>query len=615
MLKLNENLKKIIILFFVSLCSLFFALFIWDKINLPISKSIAIVTAKWPLTEGYHTQNDTVRFFVYILISLIPFLFFFNKFFVGKIYSINNFFKLKTNNLIIEKKNSLNYFFYFLLFLISLQFFLIDFTWFVGPIDIFHEGVQLTPSNNYEITGGLWSTSFLERGLFGNLFPALLWFFSDINSIGITRFGTLLLTLTNKILLIILAKQISENINFKEIEKILFFLFLSIIFISFTDYFDPSHFSRRFTLYILFFNILISVITAKNKFTSSSVFLGLVSILSFFWWLDIAIYINVTLALLLFFYLYRADYYKFYSILIGIFVGLILLLIFIPLAELKIFLTNTYLVTQSIEIVGSLKYPSPLFDGDGRATKTLIFFSLTGTFLTITCLIKNNKINNNLKIFFLFYFIASLISFKYGLTRSDGPHIKAGSATMLTILSFLFVYYFFYIFSIFNAEKYLFNFKNYIYLILLISLAYNFNISKINLLSDSVNKIRYLINADQNNFLTHHNSDYKKLVKYYKKITLNENCIQILTDEIAIPYLVNKKSCSKFNIMELLHPKKMQLQFIDELKLKRPKVILYRSEKFTFGNGESLKLVNKYIEENYTFHSKIDYWTFVKIIK
>ena len=63
MLKLNENLKKIIILFFVSLCSLFFALFIWDKINLPISKSIAIVTAKWPLTEGYHTQNDTVRFF------------------------------------------------------------------------------------------------------------------------------------------------------------------------------------------------------------------------------------------------------------------------------------------------------------------------------------------------------------------------------------------------------------------------------------------------------------------------------------------------------------------------------------------------------------------------
>ena len=62
-------------------------------------------------------------------------------------------------------------------------------------------------------------------------------------------------------------------------------------------------------------------------------------------------------------------------------------------------------------------------------------------------------------------------------------------------------------------------------------------------------------------------------------------------------------------------PKKMQLQFIDELKLKRPKVILYRSEKFTFGNGESLKLVNKYIEENYTFHSKIDYWTFVKIIK
>ena len=67
--------------------------------------------------------------------------------------------------------------------------------------------------------------------------------------------------------------------------------------------------------------------------------------------------------------------------------------------------------------------------------------------------------------------------------------------------------------------------------------------------------------------------------------------------------------------MELLKPKNMQLKFIDELKLKKPKVILYRSKKFTFGNGESLTLVNKYIESNYTFHSKIDYWTFVKINK
>lgn len=613
MFKLNKNLKKIILLCFISLSSLFFALLIWDKINLPTSKSIT--NFEDTTAQSYHVQTDTVRFVIYILISLLPFLFFFNKLFIDKIHSINSYFKIKNNDLIIKKNNSLNYFFYFLLFLILLQFLLIDFTWFVGPIDIFHEGAQLTPSNNYRLTNGLWSVSFLERGLFGNLFPVLLWLFSDANTIGITRFGTLILALSNKLLLTILAKQISENINFEKIEKILFFLLLSIIFLSFVDYYDQSHFSRRFTLYILFFNILIAVITTKNKITPSSIFLGFISILSFFWWIDIAIYINLILCLLLFFYLYRADYYKFYSILIGIVVGLILILIFLPLNELRFFLSNNYLITQSLEIVGSLKYPSPLFGDDGRATKTLVFFSITGILLITTCLSKNNKISSNLKIFFLFYFISSLISFKYGLTRSDGPHIKAGSATMLSILSFLLLYYTFYFFSNFNFEKFLIKYKNFIYLIMFVVLAYNFNINKIKMLTGSFNKIQKLTNADQNEFLTDYNSDYKKLVKYYKEITLDDNCIQILTDEIAIPYLLNKKSCTKFNIVELLRPKTMQLKFIDELKLKKPKVILYRSKKFTFGNGESLELVNKYIKENYIYHSKIDYWTFVKIIK
>ena len=57
-----------------------------------------------------------------------------------------------------------------------------------------------------------------------------------------------------------------------------------------------------------------------------------------------------------------------------------------------------------------------------------------------------------------------------------------------------------------------------------------------------------------------------------KKISSDHNCIQILTDEIAIPYLLNKKSCTSFNVMELLKPENMQLKFIEELKLKAPKL-------------------------------------------
>ena len=442
-----------------------------------------------------------------------------------------------------------------------------------------------------------------------------MWFFSENNSIGATRFGTIILTLLNKILLVFLAKQISENINFKTLEKILFFLLLSVILISFTDYYDQSHFSRRFVFYLFFFNILISAITIKNQLSASNILLGFISILSFLWWLDIALYLNTILILILFFYFYRKENFKFYSNLIGIILGIFAILLFIPYSELKVLIDNAFIVTQIIEIIGNLEYPSPLFGGDGRATKTLIFFSLTGLFLIITCLKRNNKINNNIKIFLLFFFISSLISFKYGLTRSDGPHIQAGSATMLSLLSFFLIFFIFNYISNLNLKIFSLKNKKIIYLLVFLMLIYNFNLQKIFMINYSINKIDNLFNAKQNEFLTHNARDYKKLIKYYKDITLTQDCVQILTDEIAIPYLINKKSCTSFNIMELLKPKKMQLKFIVELKLKKPKVILYRSKKFTYGNGESLTLVNEYIKDNYTFHSKIDYWTFIKINK
>ena len=290
--KLNDHWKNFI-LFLVFISSLFFALWIWDKIFLPITKDNL---------NNYHTQTDTLRFIFFIFISIAPFLFFYLKFFSNKLNSLNTFLKIKTEKVNLKNEDNFHYFFYLFIIFIIFEFLLIDFTWFIGPIDIFHEGVQLTPSNNFKLTDGSWSASFLERGLFGNLFPVLIWFFLENNSIGAPIFGTILLTFLNKILLVFLAKQISENINFKTLEKILFFLLLSLILISFTDYYDQSHFSRRFVLYLLFFNILIPAITIKNKLSSSNILLGFVSTLSLLWWLDIGIYLNTILIFTLFFY-------------------------------------------------------------------------------------------------------------------------------------------------------------------------------------------------------------------------------------------------------------------------------------------------------------------------
>ena len=127
--------------------------------------------------------------------------------------------------------------------------------------------------------------------------------------------------------------------------------------------------------------------------------------------------------------------------------------------------------------------------------------------------------------------------------------------------------------------------------------------------------IKYLLNAENKTFMFDETQDYNELIKYYKKISTSDECVQILTDEIAIPYLLNKPTCTRFNVMEVVHPKKMQIIFIEELKVKKPKVILYKSDKFSFKNGESLSLVNTYINKNYNFHSKFKNWTFVKINK
>ena len=67
--------------------------------------------------------------------------------------------------------------------------------------------------------------------------------------------------------------------------------------------------------------------------------------------------------------------------------------------------------------------------------------------------------------------------------------------------------------------------------------------------------------------------------------------------------------------MNLIKTNKSQNNFINELKLNKPKIILYKSEKFDFGNTSALTIIDDYIRENYVFHSKFDFWTFFKIKK
>jgi len=595
---------KFIFLLVILITSTVIGLFFWDKIFIPPDKYLVGYEAIE--TKNYHPQTDTLRFVIFIVISLIPFYIYFA--YANKIntFSIKEIINL---DLTVKKKNDnsiFNFAFFFLLTAVVLSFFLINFENFINGFDIFHEGLWLTPSSNYLFTGGFWSSSFIERGLFGNYFPLILWsLFDNNNSIGLTKLSTLIFLLFNKILLVILAKQIASRIYFDKFKKIIFFLLLSSIFLTFVDYNDTSHFSTRYPLYLLFFNFFILSFPKVNKIDIINIVVGLFSVISILWWLDIGIFINLLIILLILFSFLRKEYLKIASIFIGLAFGWILLFLLFPGNELKEFLSNTISIFSTIEIINQIPYPSPFFGEDGRATKTLIYFSIAGAATIYFIFSKINIISNELKIFYLFLYIASLISFQYGLVRTDSNHLQMSTGLLLLVLSSLTLFY------LFNSLK--INLKTIYVVFPIIIIFIQLNLHKSIQILNFSERINKLIYSEDKEYLTNNLNDYNNLIKYYKELSLNDNCVQIFTDEIAIPFLVKRKSCTKFNIMMIASPKKNQIKFINELDEKRPEIILYNSKKLDFGYPKTLTLVDDYIKKNYVFHSKLDYWTFLKI--
>ena len=113
----------------------------------------------------------------------------------------------------------------------------------------------LTASQNLKINQGYWSSSYIVRGLFGDFYPYFLWNTFGVESVGVTRFFQLVIIFLNKLLLLMIARNISLIVNLKKEIQIIYFLFLSITFLSFQGYGSPIFLTRSFLLllFILIF--------------------------------------------------------------------------------------------------------------------------------------------------------------------------------------------------------------------------------------------------------------------------------------------------------------------------------------------------------------------------
>ena len=99
-----------------------------------------------------------------------------------------------------------------------------------------------------------------------------------------------------------------------------------------------------------------------------------------------------------------------------------------------------------------------------------------------------------------------------------------------------------------------------------------------------------------------------KIIKYYKQITEKDDCVENITYDDAIPYLVKKPSCTKYWASWLASPT-TQKDYISRLKQIQPKYILYSSADIKFdgmGVYERIELVNSYVLSNYKKYDEID---------
>jgi len=608
--------KKYLTLIFTGI-TILISTFLWDKILLPYDTQNQIYGEY--SSNQYNPNNDTLRFLLFISFPLLVFLVSYLIFYKENTFSVNY---VLFNKDVIEKNNKANFTSIIILFAIGLlvELLTLDFHKFSQNIDYVHDGMLLTPSSNAYFLNKFWLSSYIERGLFAQFRPILLWNLFGIKSIGLAHISSLILLFFNKFLLVILCLKISQHLPLGNPIRKIYFLFLSILSVSLVSYYDLSSFPERSFLFLLFFIIFESSFY-NNKFYFYSFLLGLFSIISMLWFIDIGAYINVLLLIILIYFLVRKEIKKFSSTLCGVILGWFFFIIIAPTNEFNEFINITLSVYANVDYYNGLIYPTPFLSGDSRSTRALLLIIVSGILTILITFNKKYKLSHENRMLFIFLFIASILTFKTALSRSDTPHIKVAVGFNLFLIYSITLYILSSLIErkekiILKINKFLNIFKKKYVNLLMIFLLLNVFILKNNIrdiknLPNSVKNIKNLATYENNKYL---NYDYIELINYYKNLVKNQSCIQTLTNEAAVPYLMDKPVCTQFYFMYPLGHKNLQKKFIQQLETSKPKIILYNSEITTWDfSSKHAKHLFDYINQNYSFHSKFKYWTFYKI--
>ena len=584
-----------------------FSTFLWGHISFPYDTSNTIIGQY--SVQKINPLNDTIRGLQFIF---FPILFYGLSFLIFNKEKITNKIFLNFNSL--ENRN-IDYLSLILIFFSILEFLSLDYRNYLGSLDTHHEGTFLTAQLNFLIKNKIWTGSSFDYGFLGNSIGIIYSQLFNEYSIGIQRFLFIFLVLINKIFLILICRKIVISLNADNKKEILF-LILSFSVISLASFYDHVKvFHERLFLFLIFLLLVSLIINSDRKETIISFLIGIFSILSVLFYWDIGAYINF---LLLLFLAYLFLVKKFYNLLVVIFAIVFSWFAFytlLPEQELNEFLNQYIFVINISDYLLGIEYPEPFSEKSTRHTKALLLIVFSGIFLINYLFNTSNKENFNSKFVLFFIFIASIVFFKSGLMRSDAPHIKYSSGLYTLLIIFFISYYlinFIKDFEVINKiliffEKKLFLFSFTILICFLFFFQNNY-LNLINIFNTEKNFLM-LTNIKDKTIL---DKDYYEFIKIYKELTKNENCVQQFTDDNAIPYLVNKPTCTKYYASAHIIQNWTENNFIKELEETSPNYIVYSSRINWFKSRNNAPNADKFIIDNYFLYKDLSPWTIYK---
>tara|TARA_E500000178_G_C17012847_1_gene751398 strand:- start:685 stop:2523 length:1839 start_codon:yes stop_codon:yes gene_type:complete len=606
---MNKLFNKNLIVYCFTIIAFIIGTLLWGKIEFKYANPEEVVG--YYSIFKYSSLNDNFRFILFISFVLLTYLLSFIYFNKIKINICKNSFILERNT---NSQENISLIFLYALIIIQLIFFFSKDLNF-NPIDLFHEGQALSGALNFKILNRLWSNSFVITSLFVDILNAnIAWNLFEIQSLSSYRFFIEILNLICSLLILIFIFKFTNGINLNKNLKTVFYVFLVFLVLILTS---NNTFSYRDIPLFIFLIIVYEIFCQNKNLKLNSFFLGILPIISLLWSLDRGIFIIAGYIPLILILSINQKIRELLIIFTFLIISIISFYILIGQNEFLFFLSNSYDILRSSDLLNGIIHPIPFTNQpeSSRATKNLLIIIINGILVLNYILRKQQNLNKNLIIFILFYYFLSLIFYKIGVTRSDGGHLKqAISLNIILLLYFVVLNLLILINKKFNIKKNLIISTSYLLILLLFvtNLPNNF----IENISSFKSRYKNYINLDDQFYL---NISEKNLIQNLKNLTQNEKCFQIFSYETAISYFLNKPSCTKFYHIMNMGPKKNQFLFIKELKEANPVYILIGGNYQNIGNMKGrdknelspkyrFVYIDKFINENYKIFKKVDNW-------